>query len=145
MKIFICKTCGHLEFNDLPDKCPVCLSEKDKFMQNDKIFTDSSVKSLEAEAKHIPAISINRICDLINETDCVDATVKIGKALHPMDEKHYIRFIDCYQNDKYTSRMMLTPANTYPAACFHMKNVKGKITVVENCSIHGYWVADALL
>jgi len=28
MKIYICQVCGHLEFNNLPDKCPVCGAEK---------------------------------------------------------------------------------------------------------------------
>jgi len=56
-----------------------------------------------------------------------------------MEEKHYIRFIDAYQNDKFIARMELTPLSVYPAACFHLKEAGGKITIVENCSIHGYW------
>ena len=56
--------------------------------------------------------------------------------MHPMEEKHYIRFIDVYQNDKFIARMMLTPLSVYPAACFYLKEAVGKINIVENCSIH---------
>jgi superoxide reductase len=62
--------------------------------------------------------------------------------MHPMEEKHYIRFIDAYQNDKFIARMELTPWGVYPAACFYLKEAVGKITIVENCNIHGYWKAE---
>ena len=51
------------------------------------------------------------------------------------------RFIDCYLDQKYIGRAFLTP-RLNPAACFHLK-AKGKtVTVVENCTIHGYWMAQ---
>jgi len=142
MKIFICTVCGHLEFNDVPEKCPVCMAEKDKFKQNDAVFKESSEKSPEAEVKHVPAVTISKECGLIPESPCTDITVRIGKTMHPMEEKHFIQFIDCYQNDSYIGRVMFTPLNIYPAACFHLKNLSGRITVIENCNIHGYWKTD---
>ena len=145
MKIFICQTCGHIEFNSLPEKCPVCLSGKDKFVQNDNIFKESSEKSPEAAVKHVPAVIVNKQCGLIPETPCFDILVRIGKTMHPMEEKHFIQFIDCYQNDKYICRVMFTPMTLNPAACFHLKNGAGKITIVENCNIHGYWKSDVTL
>jgi len=51
--------------------------------------------------------------------------------MHPMEEKHYIRFIDAYQNDKFIARMELTPLSVYPAACFHWKK-RRQNTIVEN-------------
>jgi len=143
MKIYICQVCGHISFNNLQDTCPVCGAEKDKFLQNDAIFKESIQKSPEAEVKHVPAIAINEeSCSLIPESSCMDVVVRIGKVMHPMDEKHYIRFIDAYQNDKFIARMGLMPLSVYPAACFHLKEAGGKITIVENCSIHGYWKSE---
>lgn len=142
MKIYICQVCGHIEFNNLPDTCPVCGAPKDKFLQNDAIFKESIQKSPEAEIKHVPAITVNKSCSLLPGSGCTDVIVIIGKVMHPMDEKHYIRFIDAYQNDKFIARMMLTPLSVYPAACFHLKEAGGTITVVENCSIHGYWMSE---
>jgi superoxide reductase len=143
MKIYICQVCGHIAFNNLQDKCPVCGAEKDKFLQNDAIFKESIQKSPEAEIKHVPVIAVNdESCSLIPEFSCMDLVVRIGKVMHPMEEKHYIRFIDAYQNDKFIARMELTPLSVYPAACFHLKEAGGKITIVENCSIHGYWKSE---
>ena len=142
MKIFICQVCGHIAFNNLPDKCPVCDAEKDKYIQNDAIFKESIAKSPEAEVKHVPALTVNKSSSLIPESSCREVIVRIGKVMHPMEEKHYIRFIDAYQNYKYIARMALTPLSVYPAACFYLKEAEGKITIVENCSIHGYWMSE---
>jgi superoxide reductase len=141
MKIYICQVCGHIEFYNVPDTCPVCGAEKDKFLQNDEIFKESIQKSPEAEIKHIPAVTVNKSCSFIPESGCTEVIVRIGKVMHPMEEKHYIRFIDAYQNDKFVARMSLMPLSVYPAACFYLKEADGKITIVENCTIHGYWMS----
>jgi superoxide reductase len=143
MKLYICQICGHIAFKNLTDKCPVCGAEKDKFLQNDAIFKESIEKSLEAEVKHVPDIAFNdESCSLIPESSCMDVVVRIGKVMHPMEEKHYIRFIDAYQNDKFIARMALAPLGVYPAACFHLKETGGIITIVDNCNIHGYWKSE---
>jgi superoxide reductase len=142
MKIYICQVCGHLAFNNLPDTCPVCGAEKDNFLQNDAVFKESIQKSPEAEVKHVPAVTVNKSSSLIPESGCREVIVRIGKVMHPMEEKHFIRFIDAYQNDKFIARMHLTPLGVYPAACFYLKEAGGKITIVENCSIHGYWKSE---
>jgi superoxide reductase len=72
----------------------------------------------------------------------MEVIVRVGKVMHPMEEKHYIRFIDAYQNDKFIARMELMPLSVYPAVCFYLKEAGGKITIVENCSIHGYWKSE---
>ncbi len=145
MKIFICQTCGHIAFNEAPEKCPVCQSPREKFTQNDNIFKESEEKSKEAAVKHIPAVTVNKQCGLIPEAPCADIIVRIGATIHPMEEKHFIQFVDCYQDYKFISRVMFTPVSVFPAGCFHLKNASGKITVVENCNIHGYWMSEVSL
>jgi superoxide reductase len=145
MKIFICQVCGHLEFNDLPEKCPACGAEKKDFIQNDNIFKESKEKSPEADIKHVPFLSAGMKCGLIAEEGCVDIIIKIGKTLHPMEQKHYIKFIDCYLNYEFAERILLTPYAINPAGCIHLKEDSGTVTVVENCNIHGYWKADVTL
>jgi superoxide reductase len=142
MKIYICQVCGHIAFNDLPDTCPVCGATKDKFLQNDAIFKESIQKSPEAEIKHVPSVTVNKSCSLIPESSCAEIIVRIGKVRHPMEEKHYIRFIDAYQNDKFIERVEFTPLSVYPAACFYLKEKGGTVTIVELCNIHGYWMSQ---
>ena len=141
MKIFICKVCGHLAFNEIPGKCPVCGAKKEEFEQNDKIFEESRAKSPEAEVKHIPSVLVNKSCALIPEASCTDVIVRIGKTLHPMEEKHLIQFVDGYLNGRFLGRFEFTPG-LQPAACFHLKEAKGKVTITEHCNLHGYWKTD---
>lgn len=137
MKLFICKVCGHIAFNNAPERCPVCLSSD--FIQNDNIFKESEEKSKEAAIKHIPSVTIKKECGLIPDSGCLDVIVRIGKAIHPMEEKHFIQFIDCYVDNKYIERLFLSPG-VYAAGCFHLKTNGAKVTVVDNCNIHGYWM-----
>jgi desulfoferrodoxin (superoxide reductase-like protein) len=59
-----------------------------------------------------------------------------------MEEAHFIQFIDCYVDGKHVSRILLRP-QVFAAGCFHLKVSGKKVTIVENCNIHGYWMADA--
>jgi len=138
MNIYVCSVCGHIEFNATPTTCPVCNSPAEKFNNNDRIFEESAEKSKEAAIKHIPVILVNKKCSIILEDTCVDVVVRIGAILHPMESTHFIQFIDCYVDDKYISRVTLTPG-VFAAACYHLKTHGTKVTIVENCTIHGYW------
>ncbi|MBF0544265.1 MAG: hypothetical protein HQM08_07525 [Candidatus Riflebacteria bacterium] len=40
---------------------------------------------------------INKSCGLIPEKGCTDVIVRVGKILHPMEEKHFIQFIVCFR------------------------------------------------
>lgn len=143
MDIFKCSACGHLEFDKAPAECPVCKSPGEKYSQSNRIFEESSEKSREAAIKHIPAITINKKCGLIPEQPCADVIVRIGATLHPMEDAHFIQFIDCYADEKHVSRILLRP-QVYAAGCFHLKAIGKKVTIVENCTIHGYWKAEAV-
>ena len=140
--VFICGVCGHIEFGSAPENCPVCQSPKDQYTQNNNIFKESEEQSTEAAAKHIPSITVNKECELIPEQSCVDVVVRIGETLHPMEESHYIQFIDCYVDNRYISRILLTPG-VFAAGCFHLKAAGSKVRVVEFCNLHGYWLAEA--
>jgi superoxide reductase len=98
-------------------------------------------KSKEGAVKHIPKVTINEKCGLIPEESCIDVLVRVGETLHPMLDNHFIQFIDCYVDEKYVSRIFLTPA-VNPSVVFHLKSKGSKVTVVENCNIHGYWKKD---
>ena len=142
MAIFVCQVCGHIEFNNAPDNCPVCFAQKDQFMQNDNIFRESEEKSPEAAVKHIPSIKVEKACGLIPEESCVDILIRVGETLHPMQDSHYIQFIDCYIDNNYIERIFLSPNGVYPAGCVHLKSDRGKFTSIEKCNLHGYWKAD---
>jgi superoxide reductase len=142
MQVFICGVCGHIEFSEVTGVCPVCFAAKEKFTRNDNVFKESQAKSPEAEVKHVPSVVLKKECGLIPEQACLDAVIRIGKTLHPSEEKHFIQFIDCYLDNKYIERIMLTPL-VQPAGCVHIKSTSAKkFLAVEKCNIHGYWLKE---
>lgn len=144
MKIFECKVCGHIEFNSAPDTCLVCRAKKDSFIQNENAIQKVGLPDRpEADKKHIPKIVIVKECGLIPNAGCVDVHVKVGEISHPMLNEHFIRCIDIYHDYKFISRIWLSPIVCNPAAALHLKVQSGKITVVENCNIHGNWMAES--
>jgi superoxide reductase len=65
--------------------------------------------------------------------------VKIGSVPHPMEEKHYIQWIEVIADDK-AYRQFLKPGQT-PEAVFNIDadDIINIITVREHCNIHGLW------
>ena len=61
--------------------------------------------------------------------------IKVGSIPHPMEEKHYIEWIEVTA-DGVTYRKFLKPGDK-PEAEFEIK--AGKIEAREYCSIHGLW------
>ncbi|HOD16668.1 MAG TPA: desulfoferrodoxin [Spirochaetota bacterium] len=79
-----------------------------------------------AKEKHVPAVS---------KTDH-GIKAKIGEVAHPMEEKHYIEWIQAIAPDGTANRMFLKPGQA-PEAEFCC--VDEKSTVREYCNLHGLW------
>lgn len=77
------------------------------------------------QEKHVPVI----------EKTETGVKVKVGSILHPMEEEHYIEWIEIIINGK-TYRKFLRP-NDKPEAEFETK-IK-EIEVRAYCNIHGLW------
>jgi superoxide reductase len=138
-KLFVCPVCGHVEFGTAPAACPVCSSAREKFAPD-----AAAIMSAEKEGKekHVPVITVTNTCGLI-PGDCRDIHIKIGSTVHPMAEDHWIMWIDAYVNKAHVARYMLKPA-LQPAVSIHIKTeLKGTLTVIENCNKHGRWMAEA--
>ncbi|MDA8096260.1 MAG: desulfoferrodoxin [Clostridia bacterium] len=81
-----------------------------------------------SKEKHVPAIEKagNRV------------TVKVGGVEHPMEEKHYIEWIEVIAGDK-VYRKYLKPGEK-PAAEFEIKS--DSISVRSYCNLHGLWFSQ---
>ena len=146
MKTFVCNHCGHIEFNNIPDKCLVCKAGKEEYKEKpDAIEKPGQAGRGEADSKHIPKIVIVKECGLIPNAGCNDVHVRIGEIEHPMINEHYIRYIDYYLDYQFISRVWLSPEKCHPAAALHLKASSGTITIVENCNKHGNWMNEAKL
>lgn len=143
MDTFICKKCGYVAFKEAPQNCPVCGAPKQAFELNpNAIKQPVDPKELnDLEKKHIPVIEIKRQCGLV-DPGCIDANIKIGEILHVMEAKHYIMYIDLYLDKIFICRYHLSPEKLNPALGIHLKATTGKLLVLENCNLHGRWIAE---
>jgi len=147
MKGFVCGVCGYVAIDgSAPEHCPVCFAPKEKFSEKqDALKTPKDIATIgESEKKHIPQISVNKKCGLV-PAGCVDVSVKVGEIIHPMLPEHFIMHIDFYVDNKYVSRVILTPDKLNPAATLHFKGTGSKVQVVELCNVHGAWFNEASL
>ncbi len=76
--------------------------------------------------KHVPVLDDKG--DVIN--------VKVGGVSHPMNEDHYIEFIELIVNDK-VYRKFLKPGDE-PEVEFGVGD-KGSVSARAYCNIHGFW------
>ncbi|MGD2030414.1 MAG: desulfoferrodoxin [Desulfobacterales bacterium] len=80
-----------------------------------------------ATEKHVPVIE--RIDGGVK--------VKVGEVAHPMEEKHWIEWVEIIADGK-TYRQYLNPGEA-PEAIFNV--TADQITAREYCNIHGFWKA----
>jgi len=80
-----------------------------------------------AKEKHVPVI----------EKISGGVKVKVGEVAHPMEEKHYIEWIEIIADGK-AYRQFLNPGDT-PEATFAIE--ADSITAREFCNLHGVWKA----
>ena len=90
-----------------------------------KLFVENTVDA--AKEKHVPAI----------EKTAEGFKVKVGSVPHPMEEKHYIEWVEVIAGGK-TYRQFLKPGEK-PEATFCID--ADQITAREYCNIHGLWKA----
>jgi len=147
MKIFECKGCGHIEFDEAPEKCKVCGASRSSFVENPAAIQKPANPTAltEGDKKHIPQIVVVKECGLIPGGCCTDVHVRVGEIEHVMTEKHLIRFIDFYLNHKFISRVWLSPDVCHPAAALHLNVTSGTLTALENCNIHGNWISETAI
>ncbi len=80
-----------------------------------------------AKEKHVPVI------------EKIEGGVKVavGSVAHPMEEKHYIEWIEIVADGK-TYRQFLNPGDA-PEAVFKVE--ASSVTAREYCNLHGHWKA----
>jgi superoxide reductase len=89
------------------------------------LMTENTVDA--AKEKHVPVI------------EKVDGgyKVKVGSVAHPMEEKHYIEWVELIADGK-AYRQFLKPGQT-PEAIFAID--AAAVTAREYCNLHGLWKA----
>jgi superoxide reductase len=90
-----------------------------------KLFVENTVDA--SKEKHVPVI----------EKTATGFKVKVGSVAHPMEEQHYIEWIEAIADGK-AYRQFLKPGMA-PEAQFEVQATQ--ITAREYCNLHGLWRA----
>jgi superoxide reductase len=121
LEIYKCELCGNIvEVVHGGEGELVCCG------QPMKRFIENTVDA--AKEKHVPVV----------EQAADGIKVNVGAVPHPMEEKHYIEWVEVIDAAGKAYRQFLDPGQA-PEATFCLKG--GAATVREYCNIHGLWKA----
>ncbi len=89
------------------------------------LMTENTVDA--AKEKHVPVV----------EKTPQGIKVTVGSTLHPMEEKHYIEWIEVIADGKSYKQFLAPGQQPVAQFCVQAEN----IVVREYCNIHGLWKA----
>ena len=118
MQVYKCATCGNI--------IEVLTGGKGELVCCGKpmeLLTENTVDA--AKEKHVPVI----------EKTAAGYKVRVGAAAHPMEEKHYIEWIELLADGK-AYRQFLKPGDA-PEATFDV--IADSTYAREHCTLHGLW------
>ena len=122
MQVYKCEKCGNIvEVLHAADGELVCCGVPMKLLKEN---TGDGAKE-----KHVPVI----------ERVAGGFRVTVGAVAHPMEEKHYIEWIELIADGKIY-RANLKPGDK-PEALFHVE--AKRVTAREYCNLHGLFKAEA--
>lgn len=121
LEVYKCSVCGNIVevLHGGPGELVCC-------EQPMALMTENTVDA--AKEKHVPVI----------EKGADSITVKVGSVAHPMEEKHYIEWIELIADGK-VYRQFLKPGDK-PEATFPI--TAANVSAREYCNLHGHWSAQ---
>jgi len=121
LEVYKCELCGNIvEILFGADGQLVCCEQPMTLM------TENTVDA--AKEKHVPVI----------EKTGGGVKVKVGDVAHPMEEKHFIQWIEIIADGRIY-RQFLNPGDA-PEAEFKVS--ADNIVAREYCNLHGHWKAE---
>ena len=118
LEVYKCEVCGNIVevLHGGQGELVCCGQPMNRFVEN---TVDA------AKEKHVPVV----------EKIEGGVKVKVGDVAHPMEEKHYIEWVEIIADGK-AYRQFLNPGEA-PEATFNIE--AGQITAREYCNLHGLW------
>jgi superoxide reductase len=118
-QVYKCSVCGNVvEVIEVGGGELVCCGKPMNLMEENIVEA--------SHEKHLP---------VIEDSDGV-IKVKIGSEIHPMDENHYIEWIEIFAEDGEIFKKQLKPGDS-PEAVF--KVYKKVLSARAYCNLHGLW------
>ncbi|MGA7563484.1 MAG: desulfoferrodoxin [Desulfobaccales bacterium] len=120
LQVYKCQICGNIvSMLHSGDGALVCCGEPMKLMLENTVDA--------AKEKHVPVI----------EKTAAGFKIKVGSVAHPMEQSHYIEWIEVIADGK-SYRQFLNPGEA-PEATFAIE--ANNVVAREYCNLHGLWKA----
>lgn len=120
LEVYKCDACGNIvEVLHGGAGELVCCGQPMKLMKENTVDA--------AKEKHVPVV----------EKAASGVKIKVGSVPHPMEEKHFIEWVEIIADGK-AYRQFLKPGGA-PEATFAVE--AKKVTAREYCNLHGLWKA----
>ena len=122
-QVYKCQVCGNIiEVLHAGAGQLVCCGQPMKLLKENTV--DASLE------KHVP---------MIEQTE-KGIKIKVGSIPHPMEEKHYIEWIEVITKDNKTDKKFLNPGDKPEAEfCISIENI---LFAREYCNLHGLWKSN---
>lgn len=118
LQVYKCEACGNIvEVMHAGAGELVCCGQPMVLLQENTVDA--------AREKHVPVI----------EKVAGGIKVKVGDVPHPMEEKHYIEWVEVIADGR-VYRQFLDPGQA-PEATFNIE--AGQVVAREYCNLHGHW------
>lgn len=118
LQIYKCEACGNMvEMIHEGVGTLICCGQSMKLMEENTVDA--------AKEKHVPVV----------EKIAGGVKVTVGSVAHPMQEEHFIEWIEVLDGNGVAYRQFLKPGGA-PEAIF---KVDGDVTAREYCNLHGVW------
>ncbi len=122
-EVYKCPVCGNIvEVNHVGGGELVCCGKPMN------LLTENTEDA--ATEKHVP---------IIVKTDN-GIKVTVGEVAHPMDDDHYIQWIEVFAGDKIYKKYL--SSGDAPEVEFEL-DFTGNVIAREYCNLHGLWKAEA--
>ncbi|MFO7576225.1 MAG: desulfoferrodoxin [Pelovirga sp.] len=122
LEVFKCGLCGNIvEVMHSGAGALVCCGKNMELMKENTVDA--------ATEKHVPVI--------VKGEGTI--TVKVGSVAHPMEDAHYIEWVELIADDKIY-RKYLKPGEA-PEATFSLTATD--VSAREYCNLHGHWTAQS--
>ncbi len=120
LQVYKCSVCGNIvEVMHVGGGELVCCGQPmNQLVEN---TTDA------AKEKHVPVV----------EKSGNSVKIKVGSVAHPMEDKHYIEWVQAISGDRVCTQF-LKPGQA-PESVFEA--IAGAVTAREYCNLHGLWKA----
>ncbi|MBW3012316.1 desulfoferrodoxin [Candidatus Woesearchaeota archaeon] len=120
-EVYKCEICGNVVSVEIAGAGTLVCCGKPMELLHEKTVEQ------EGKEKHVPVV----------EAAEGKVTVKVGSVPHPMEEAHFIQFVQLMQNGKVVAEKQFMPGDK-PEAVFCLDSTEG-VYARELCNLHGLW------